>query len=83
MSKELPAPVTKNSSKADLWRELQCALAELNSIHGQNKALAAGQKQMLDEIAVWKGAATACQWQIDMVLQVLGRRFVPHLGETK
>lgn len=30
MSKELPPPVTKDSSKKNLWEELECARAEID-----------------------------------------------------
>ncbi|MEN6534116.1 MAG: hypothetical protein ABFD89_10670 [Bryobacteraceae bacterium] len=30
MSKELPPPVTKDSSKRELWEELECARAEID-----------------------------------------------------
>lgn len=30
MNKELPPPVTKNSSKKELWEELECARAEID-----------------------------------------------------
>lgn len=30
MNKELPPPVTKDSSKKELWKELECARAEID-----------------------------------------------------
>ena len=74
---DLPPPVTKDSPKSDLWEELQAAREEIDTIHGQLKAMARGQREMFEEVTAWQRHAAALEWQIEMVRASVNRQFQP------
>lgn len=64
MSKDLPPPVTRKSSKEELWDELECARAE---IYQQQNTL----NEWRDRVARAEQVAGALQYQIGVIRAVL------------
>ena len=64
MSKDLPPPVTRKSSKGELWEELECARAEIDQ-----------QQHTINDwrarVAKAEGEVGALRYQISVIRAVL------------
>ncbi len=64
MSKELPPPVTKDSSKKNLWEELECARAEIDQ---QQRIV----NDWRDRVARLKAEVIGLRYQMSVIRTVL------------
>ncbi len=64
MTKELPPPVTRKSSKDDLWEELECARAEIDQ---QQHVL----NDWRDRVAKSEAEVGGLRYQISVIRAVL------------
>lgn len=64
MSKELPPPVTKSSSKKDLWEELECARAEID----QQQCIV---NDWRDRVARLEAEVNGLRYQMSVIRSVL------------
>lgn len=64
MNKSLPPPVTRESPKSDLWRELQATITEVNS---QQNFI----RRQTAEIAALRDTNRLMTYQLGMVRQAL------------
>lgn len=64
MSKELPPPVTKDSSKKNLWEELECARAEIDQ---QQRIV----NDWRDRVARFEAEVNGLRYQMSVIRTVL------------
>lgn len=73
--KELPPPVTKNSSKKDLWEELQASRDEINAQQAMINDLRARCQDLQNQINITKAGFEHQSYQLNIIRQVLSVEF--------
>lgn len=71
MKRDIPPPVTQDSSKKDLWEEIQALQSEVSSQQAELNATKKQATRLLQE-------AIFHTYQLDIIRQVMSRQF----GET-
>lgn len=66
---DMPPPVTRKSSKEELWEELECARAEINQ---QQRTL----NDWRDRVANIEGEVSTLRYQINIIRAVLANDFI-------